>query len=313
MRKQKSTAIKFKMMNEVPIINPRTHDVLSGRGNFANKHAGNIRFRQLVANAHEKYITSEFRVEKVQIASQIIDEIRSTNPPGRFLTKDGSGTSWTRISDKKVVDKVRQRLREHGNRYSGKFSLSSSKDYSESVNEVPNSEMLQYSTMNSPAYVALPTNDQNVINRAEERKRFGTFMSKSVHDLDDGISAEVEKMNAMEKLKTEMVFLNKKYREIELSLNPIDLALMKRAKIVKQNNSAQCHSMINENTSNEVSVDNSIRTVPTKSFDSDESINFWDTKDYSLRNNSTRKDCNSQSMENFSWRDMSIDETDIEK
>lgn len=42
----------------------------------------------------------------------IVDEIRSRNPPGRFLKQDPTTKLWYDIGEKKALDKTRQALRE---------------------------------------------------------------------------------------------------------------------------------------------------------------------------------------------------------
>lgn len=42
----------------------------------------------------------------------IVDEIRSLNPPGRFLKQDANTKLWYDIGEKKALDKTRQALRE---------------------------------------------------------------------------------------------------------------------------------------------------------------------------------------------------------
>lgn len=42
----------------------------------------------------------------------IVDEVKSLNPPGRFLKQDMSTKMWYDIGEKKSMDKTRQALRE---------------------------------------------------------------------------------------------------------------------------------------------------------------------------------------------------------
>lgn len=108
------------------------NDVLCGRGGLTNHHSGNIFFRKLVRRHQETYLLASKR-DKASVARQIVDTIRSLNPPGRFLKKTKQGTKsgykkgsdhndyipgdsstgvWVEIGDKKAREKTSQALRE---------------------------------------------------------------------------------------------------------------------------------------------------------------------------------------------------------
>jgi hypothetical protein len=96
---------------EKGIACPHDHDVLSGRGNFVNYHAGNEYFRSLVRSHKIAYIACP-KPQKGKFSRIIVDEIRNRNPPGRFLKQDSETKLWFDIGDKKALDKTRQALRE---------------------------------------------------------------------------------------------------------------------------------------------------------------------------------------------------------
>jgi hypothetical protein len=96
---------------EANIVNPHDHDVLSGRGNFVNYHAGNEHFRGLVRKHKVAYVACP-KPQKGKFSRMIVDEIRSRNPPGRFLKQDAATKLWYDIGEKKSLDKTRQALRE---------------------------------------------------------------------------------------------------------------------------------------------------------------------------------------------------------
>lgn len=50
--------------------------------------------------------------QKGKFSRMIVDEIRSRNPPGRFLKQDAGSKLWHDIGEKKALDKTRQALRE---------------------------------------------------------------------------------------------------------------------------------------------------------------------------------------------------------
>ena len=92
---------------------PHDNDVLCGRGGSINSHPGNERFRQLVEKRKRVYLTARFKREKRLIANSILTEIRSIDPPGRFLSRDPSTGRWYDIGDEKARDKTSQALREN--------------------------------------------------------------------------------------------------------------------------------------------------------------------------------------------------------
>lgn len=93
------------------IVAPHDHDVLSGRGNFVNYHAGNEHFRALVRKHKLEYVRCP-KPQKGKFSRIIVDEIKSRNPPGRFLKQDAQTKLWYDIGEKKALDKTRQALRE---------------------------------------------------------------------------------------------------------------------------------------------------------------------------------------------------------
>jgi len=93
------------------IATPHEHDVLSGRGNFVNYHAGNEYFRALVQKHKVAYVACP-KPQKGKFSQMIVDEIKSRDPPGRFLKQDAKSKLWYNIGEKKALDKTRQALRE---------------------------------------------------------------------------------------------------------------------------------------------------------------------------------------------------------
>jgi hypothetical protein len=93
------------------IINPHDHDVLSGRGNFVNYHAGNEHFRGLVRKHKVAYVQCP-KPQKGKFSRMIVEEVKCLNPPGRFLKQDHATKLWYDVGEKKSLDKTRQALRE---------------------------------------------------------------------------------------------------------------------------------------------------------------------------------------------------------
>lgn len=103
-----------------PPIIVNDHDVLSGRGVNIAHHPGNERFRTLVTTrADESYCTAYSAAEKKAVAEEIIKHIKSLDPPGRFLRRDGRGQSsrgltgpWEELSERDAIKKTCQALRD---------------------------------------------------------------------------------------------------------------------------------------------------------------------------------------------------------
>ena len=103
-----------------PAIVVNVHDVLSGRGVNIALHPGNERFRSLVTTrADPSYCTSYSASEKRAVAEEIIKHIKSLDPPGRFLRREGRGHKfrglngpWEELSDRESIKKTCQALRD---------------------------------------------------------------------------------------------------------------------------------------------------------------------------------------------------------
>jgi hypothetical protein len=65
------------------------NDVLCGRGTGIDAYQGNVRYREIIkANKKEYFAMSRKGSRKKHFAAHIVKQIRSKNPPGRFLKKD---------------------------------------------------------------------------------------------------------------------------------------------------------------------------------------------------------------------------------
>lgn len=80
------------------------HDVLSGRGGRINNHPGNVAFRRIVEDYKKEYLDPRTRkLEKAHVAARLVAQIRSSNPPGRFLKEDGDNPGmFVEIGDQKA-------------------------------------------------------------------------------------------------------------------------------------------------------------------------------------------------------------------
>jgi len=111
--------------DRVIVEKPGPHDVLLGRGGGTNNHAGNIRFRKLV-NEHKLRYLSSNKVEKPNVARDVVEIWRNLQPPGRFLARcnekkkdgkkdspeNGNEDAWFEVGDKRAREKASQCLRE---------------------------------------------------------------------------------------------------------------------------------------------------------------------------------------------------------
>jgi len=96
------------------IEKPLENDVISGRGNNSTYHPGNLRFRSIICEIKEEYMISTYP-EKKNYAMQVVEKIKSLDPPGRFLKRDPTcpKKSWYELSEKETLAKTRQALREN--------------------------------------------------------------------------------------------------------------------------------------------------------------------------------------------------------
>jgi len=95
------------------IETPTKSDILLGRGAGVNRHIGNVNFRTLVKNKQEMYAAAATNVQKYMIIMDILQQIKSLNPPGRFITQDMKTGLWHDVSDEKARKKIGQALREN--------------------------------------------------------------------------------------------------------------------------------------------------------------------------------------------------------
>lgn len=96
-----------------PIADPNVNDVLCGRGGRINSHAGNVQFRDIIHSKKKKYLApTTKKLEKAHIAAGIVNDIRTMNPPGRFLKEEKGTGMWYDIGDAKAIKKTGQALRE---------------------------------------------------------------------------------------------------------------------------------------------------------------------------------------------------------
>ena len=120
-QKMLSTGVNGKAV--VRIRTPQANDVLCGRGGGINSHPGNKAFRTWVHERKESYNLASNKHEKAKVSVEVIERVKSQNPPGRFLAREenanfGSGGMpgvtgyWIEIDLNKAIAKTSQALRE---------------------------------------------------------------------------------------------------------------------------------------------------------------------------------------------------------
>ena len=94
------------------IADPNENDVLCVHGGGNNNHAGNVQFRDNIHSKKKEYqAPSTKKHEKASIVSGIVNDIRTMDPPGRFLKEDKGTGLWFDIGEAKVREKTSQALR----------------------------------------------------------------------------------------------------------------------------------------------------------------------------------------------------------
>jgi len=108
-----TTKTTKKQQQDKKFCTPHAHDVLIGRGSSVNSHPGNVQYRIWIEDTKAEY-KRVCKQEKKFIAHQVVEQVRSLNPPGRFLQKDTARKAWFEVQDNAVVhEKVSRALREH--------------------------------------------------------------------------------------------------------------------------------------------------------------------------------------------------------
>ncbi|CAB9497697.1 expressed unknown protein [Seminavis robusta] len=110
--KENSNESNERLLQLVGIENPGVNDVPMGRGGFVNSHPGHRQYMRMVRGRKLDYVSCE-KSEKIKIAWSIVRDLRSLDPPARFLRKDRATGLWYDVGDKKFREKVSQALREH--------------------------------------------------------------------------------------------------------------------------------------------------------------------------------------------------------
>lgn len=91
---------------------PQGNDVLLGRGTPINSHIGNIKFRKIIKEYKESYLSARNNYEKYLIAMGVQQSVKNQCPPGRFMRYDSIGKTWVEATNEETKSKISQGLRE---------------------------------------------------------------------------------------------------------------------------------------------------------------------------------------------------------
>lgn len=72
-------------------------------------HSGNTLFRKIIQSMKPTYVAAA-RKEKIEIAQQVITDLQSRTPPGRFLEKTYDG-NYMIISERRALEKSKYNLK----------------------------------------------------------------------------------------------------------------------------------------------------------------------------------------------------------
>jgi hypothetical protein len=111
-KKPSKKKTKKRIIDENAVCVPTDDDVLFGRGGFANKHPGNIRFRKTALELRRVYERSPSKEEKYHISQILVESV--TSEGGRFLEKGKDG-EWHPVIGgirKKASQALRERIKE---------------------------------------------------------------------------------------------------------------------------------------------------------------------------------------------------------
>mmetsp|Transcript_27744 Transcript_27744/g.41983 ORF Transcript_27744/g.41983 Transcript_27744/m.41983 type:complete len:312 (-) Transcript_27744:388-1323(-) len=92
-------------------IKPHENDILMGRGGKNNQHIGNEKLRGLARVQSENYRVAS-KKGKSSISRELVKQVRSMKPPGRFLKKDSETGVWEDVGDDIAREKTSQVLRD---------------------------------------------------------------------------------------------------------------------------------------------------------------------------------------------------------
>jgi len=91
------------------VLSPSCIDRRKSRGGAVNNHPGNMRFRHFIHQFKHQYMI-ESKQSKPYVAIRVIEAVKNSNPPGRFLVKYPGG--YLECGEDRAREKAKQALRE---------------------------------------------------------------------------------------------------------------------------------------------------------------------------------------------------------
>jgi hypothetical protein len=93
---------------KIKVVEPTTHDVITGRGQRVGLHCGNVAFRQLIETHRLAYQVADSRL-KLSIAKKVMDQVIDSG--GRFLKVNNHGDGFRIMSRRQAREKIAGALR----------------------------------------------------------------------------------------------------------------------------------------------------------------------------------------------------------
>jgi hypothetical protein len=94
-----------------PPIHVHDNDILMGRGGKSNMHVGNENLRQLARAEVQQYEKADKNTKSI-MAIQLVAQVHSLTPPGRFLKRDTTTMTWQLVPAEWAREKASQCLRD---------------------------------------------------------------------------------------------------------------------------------------------------------------------------------------------------------
>jgi hypothetical protein len=159
----------MKVASSAGQVEPRSTDILLGRGNGVSIWKGNINFRHIVWKYRDEY-RQAVRYQKGKIAEKVFEHISTLSPPGRFLEMIEDDQFYI-VDRERAIEKICQALREKKNILAPNTTLGSAPSNS------TNSKMGRYKTKQMIVIAPTPASISSVENAQTSNLQAQTFAS----------------------------------------------------------------------------------------------------------------------------------------
>lgn len=92
-------------------IHVHDNDILMGRGGKSNMHVGNEKLRQMALDKARQYEKADKKLKSI-LSVQLVAQVHSLSPPGRFLKRDAATMAWRLVPPELAREKASQCLRD---------------------------------------------------------------------------------------------------------------------------------------------------------------------------------------------------------